>query len=79
MGLDRFGAEDLAKALAEGSAAAYKAVGNPVEGTMLTVIREMSEAPGRKPDAERTWSSCGTSCARPPASPSQRRPTCCRC
>ena len=42
-GLDRFGAEDLAKALTEGSAAAYKAVGNPVEGTMLTVIREMSE------------------------------------
>ncbi len=49
-GIDRFSAQDLATALAEGSAAAYKAVGNPVEGTMLTVIREMSEAARQEAD-----------------------------
>ena len=58
-GLDSFGAEDLAKALTEGSAAAYKAVGNPVEGTMLTVIREMAEAAqqeaGRGVDVIELW------------------------
>jgi DAK2 domain fusion protein YloV len=35
---------DLAEALSEGSAAAYAAVMKPVEGTILTVIRESSEA-----------------------------------
>ena len=58
-GRDRFGAEDLARALAEGSSAAYKAVGNPVEGTMLTVIREMAEAAqqeiGRDVDVIGLW------------------------
>jgi dihydroxyacetone kinase-like predicted kinase len=34
----------MAAALAEGSAAAYKAVTNPAEGTILTVVRETSEA-----------------------------------
>ena len=46
-GLDdkgEFDCEALASALAEATTAAYKAVGNPVEGTMLTVIREISEA-----------------------------------
>ncbi len=56
---ERFGAQDLALALAEGSAAAYKAVGNPVEGTMLTVIREMAEAAQqeaeREPDFVELW------------------------
>jgi DAK2 domain fusion protein YloV len=33
-----------ARALAEASAAAYGAVGTPVEGTILTVVREASEA-----------------------------------
>lgn len=43
-GKDEFDCHALALALAEASTAAYKAVGNPVEGTMLTVIREISEA-----------------------------------
>jgi DAK2 domain fusion protein YloV len=46
-GLDshaRMGAPELAAALAHASAAAYKAVLKPVEGTMLTVMREASEA-----------------------------------
>ncbi len=36
--------QDLADALAEAAATAYKGVIKPVEGTILTVIREMSEA-----------------------------------
>lgn len=46
-GLDdqvHFDCHALAKALKEASVAAYRSVGNPVEGTMLTVIREVSEA-----------------------------------
>jgi len=39
-----FGAQDLAVALQEGAATAYKGVLRPVEGTMLTVIREAAEA-----------------------------------
>src|SRR5450830_680626 len=35
---------DLAHALSQGSATAYKAVGKPVEGTILTVIRESAAA-----------------------------------
>ena len=35
---------DLAKAFSEGAATAYKGVMKPVEGTILTVIREASEA-----------------------------------
>ena len=41
---DSFEAADLARALQEGSATAYKGVLRPVEGTMLTVIREAAEA-----------------------------------
>ena len=43
-GKSNFDCQALASALAEATTAAYKAVGNPVEGTMLTVIREISEA-----------------------------------
>jgi len=43
-GQDRMGAPELAAALAQASATAYKAVLKPVEGTMLTVMREASEA-----------------------------------
>ncbi len=39
-----FSSSDLANALHLGSERAYKVVANPVEGTMLTVIREVSEA-----------------------------------
>jgi DAK2 domain fusion protein YloV len=43
-GADVLDSAGLASAFAEGSAAAYKAVTKPTEGTVLTVIREVSEA-----------------------------------
>jgi uncharacterized protein len=46
-GLDKkqtFGASDLADALQEASRLAYRAVLKPVEGTILTVVRESAEA-----------------------------------
>ena len=43
-------AGELADALEEGTASAYKAVGNPVEGTMLTVMREAGRAGLRAAD-----------------------------
>ena len=43
-GKERVGGRDLAKAFQEATASAYKAVGQPVEGTILTVIREVAEA-----------------------------------
>lgn len=43
-GADGLDASAMAAALKEGSAAAYSAVTNPVEGTILTVVRETAEA-----------------------------------
>ncbi len=43
-GRHTFGGQELARALNQGTATAYKAVVKPVEGTILTVIREASEA-----------------------------------
>jgi|HigsolmetaAR201D_1030396.scaffolds.fasta_scaffold07751_2 DAK2 domain fusion protein YloV len=43
-GHDRMDGQLLAEALTQASATAYQAVMKPVEGTMLTVIRETSEA-----------------------------------
>jgi DAK2 domain fusion protein YloV len=43
-GKKRFNGLDLAHALSKGTTAAYSAVAKPVEGTILTVIREMSAA-----------------------------------
>ena len=43
-GLTAAGAEDIANAFKEGVDAAYKAVMKPTEGTILTVVREASEA-----------------------------------
>src|SRR4030067_3862709 len=43
-GKQSFTAEDLAKALQESVLAAYKGLSNPVEGTMLTVIKDAAEA-----------------------------------
>jgi DAK2 domain fusion protein YloV len=43
-GKERLDGGDLARALTEGTATAYKAVARPVEGTILTVIREASAA-----------------------------------
>jgi len=42
-GLPHIGGKELARALAQGSEAAYKAVMKPTEGTMLTVIREAAQ------------------------------------
>jgi hypothetical protein len=42
---------DFKRALAEASTSAYRAVREPVEGTMLTVIREMAAAAEAVPDA----------------------------
>jgi len=43
-GKRRFNGLDLAHALSQGSKAAYAAVAKPVEGTILTVIRESADA-----------------------------------
>ncbi len=55
-GKRRFNGLDLAHALARGRETAYKAVARPVEGTILTVIRESSAsavlAAERQPDIE---------------------------
>ncbi len=41
---ESFTAQDLADALSESAATAYKGVSNPVEGTMLTVMNDAAEA-----------------------------------
>jgi DAK2 domain fusion protein YloV len=41
---------DFKEALSEGATSAYRAVKDPVEGTMLTVIRKMAEAAQSVPD-----------------------------
>jgi DAK2 domain fusion protein YloV len=41
---DTFGARDFALALAEASALAYKGISRPVEGTMLTVMKDAAKA-----------------------------------
>lgn len=46
------GARDFAEALREGAATAYKGVMRPVEGTILTVIREAAEAAERAVSAD---------------------------
>ncbi len=40
----RFGGEELTRALATASRRAYESIGHPVEGTILTVMRESAEA-----------------------------------
>ena len=47
---DDLATADFKKALAEGASSAYRAVKEPVEGTMLTVIREMATAAQGVPD-----------------------------
>ncbi len=49
-GKDNFTAADLAEALKQASEVAYNGVSNPVEGTMLTVIRDVSMAAQAKVD-----------------------------
>jgi DAK2 domain fusion protein YloV len=43
-GKTHFGGGDFARALAEASRAAYKGIVNPVEGTILTVLKDASKA-----------------------------------
>jgi DAK2 domain fusion protein YloV len=43
-GLDDVGGAELARAFTQGKELAYQAVSQPVEGTILTAIREMAEA-----------------------------------
>ena len=50
-GSDALGAREFKLALSEGASAAYRAVKEPVEGTMLTVIREMAAAAQSVPDS----------------------------
>ena len=57
-GKECLNAQDLALAFKLASAGAYKSVGNPVEGTMLTVIRMASEAvQGSNRDVLGLWES----------------------
>jgi fatty acid kinase len=53
-GKARFNALDLANALDQGTKAAYGAVAKPVEGTILTVIREASAAAVASAEQDRT-------------------------
>ncbi|MDA1189658.1 MAG: DAK2 domain-containing protein [Chloroflexi bacterium] len=53
-GLDDFGANDWARCLRLATEHSYKAVGNPVEGTMLTVIREAAEKAEEQASRSRT-------------------------
>ncbi|HEX3264057.1 MAG TPA: DAK2 domain-containing protein [Candidatus Limnocylindrales bacterium] len=53
-GKTRFNALDLANALDQGTKAAYGAVAKPVEGTILTVIREASAAAVTSAERERS-------------------------
>ncbi len=53
-GKTKFNALDLAHALDQGTKAAYGAVAKPVEGTILTVIREASAAAVEVAERERT-------------------------
>ena len=41
---DNIGGEDFARAMSEASRAAYKGISNPVEGTILTVLKDASRA-----------------------------------
>ena len=86
---ERLDAPTLARAFRGASDAAYRAVRKPVEGTMLTVIREMAEEAEAHADetarellaavvrAAPTPSSerpsCSTSCARPASSTREAR------
>ena len=53
-GKDRLRGEDLPLAFREATSHAYKAVGKPVEGTILTVVREIAEALERSDVTDRS-------------------------
>ena len=51
-GTSDFGCAELARSLAEARRLAYTAIGNPVEGTMLTVMTSVADAAGAMDPAE---------------------------
>ncbi|MDD4169113.1 MAG: DAK2 domain-containing protein [Desulfotomaculaceae bacterium] len=51
-GLERATASDIATALAEGAKVAYQTVMNPVEGTILTVVRKSAEGAADRRSAD---------------------------
>ncbi|WP_347490522.1 DAK2 domain-containing protein [Desulfoscipio sp. XC116] len=73
-GCSRAGAADMARAFVSGAEVAYRAVGNPVEGTILTVCREtaigMEKAAARSKDPVRVlvlgYRAAGRALARTP-------------
>ena len=67
------------RALAAASDAAYGAVMKPVEGTILTVVREAAEGAGRgrRPDASSAVAEAAADAGRDRAGPHAR--ACCRC
>ena len=64
--LNSYSGADLGRALSRAKDAAYRAVGQPVEGTMLTVVRSLSECADRileqdaGQDAKDLWSAAFT-------------------
>ena len=76
-GKTRFNGLDLAHALSEGARTAYGAVAKPVEGTILTVIRESAAARGRRGRARRRHrEGAGRDSRRAPRSRSPGRRAC---
>ena len=73
-GKTRFNALDLANALDQGTKAAYGAVAKPVEGTILTVIREASAAAVVSAEAGRPSTSSWAPPSRLRRRPCRRRP-----
>ena len=67
----------VAEALRAASDTAYSGVRQPVEGTILTVIREMAEeAEARAASLSPTWTSCCARCSRAERPRSRERPSC---
>ncbi len=66
------GGDQVAEALAAASDAAYQAVLKPIEGTILTVVRESADG-GRA--RRRRWRFACRTCCAPPATPGERPST----
>ena len=73
-------ADATARALRGATDAAYRAVRRPVEGTMLSVIRELAEeAEAQRADSARRSPSCSSSSCGAARKRSRARPSSCRC
>ncbi len=64
-----------ARALRGASDAAYRAVRRPVEGTMLSVIRELAEEAERRAASRSRSASCSSSSSATARRPSRGRPS----